>query len=262
MSDGKAAGGEGYLAALAHELKTPLGAILGYAELIAAGHGTAAQTKSHAAILWEAAQALSGTVDTMLDYARLQSGHAELAEESVDLAAAAESASRMLATSAANRDVGIDLRIPPDLPHMTGDARMMRQVILNLLSNAIKYGGEGRRVRLTARIDPRGRIILDVMDEGTGISDADAQLAMQPFERLNAASSVPGNGLGLPLTKALVELHDGSFRLIGTPGKGTRALCILPTARVQGPLPDGQHAFQFTRPPKAAPRTARRVNYF
>ncbi len=258
MTEPRAVQDEFFLSALAHELKTPLGAIMGYAELIASGHTTPEQNVDHAAILWEAAQALSGTVDTMLDYARLQSGQATLAEESVDIGAAATSAVRMLATSAAARRVAIELRIPPDLPRLTGDARMFRQIISNLLSNAIKYGAEDSKVRLTARIDGSGRMLLDVMDEGTGISAADAQLAMQPFQRLNAGANVPGHGLGLPLTKALIELHDGSFRLIGTPGRGTRALCILPAARVCGATTDDQHAFVFTRPPVSH----RRVNLF
>lgn len=245
------------VAVLAHELKTPVNAILGYSEMLASGNVPAERQADHAATLWEAAQALHVALDAILDMARLQAGEIDLADEEVDIAATVQSAARMLATSAAARRVRIDARIPPDLPAITGDPRMIRQILMNLMSNAIKYGAEAGRVRITARVDRAGRLLLDVMDDGEGIAPADVEAVMQPFGRGRATATIPGSGLGLPLTKTLVELHDGTFRLIGTPGKGTRAIVSLPAARIAGESGNGQGAFMFVRPPTGAPKPGR-----
>nr|WP_255536584.1 HAMP domain-containing sensor histidine kinase [Pacificimonas pallii] len=237
------------MSAFAHELKTPLGAIMGYAEMLAGGHVAPDRIERHAGMLWEAAQALSGTVDAMLDLARFSSGEMDMTDDSFHISDCIESAARMLATSASAHNVQIDMRVPPDLPPLLGDSRMMRQVVVNLLSNAIKYGPDGGRIRVTARIDRQGRMALEVMDNGPGISAAEIDVAMRPFGRLRRDNTIPGHGLGLPLTKALVELHEGTFRLVGTSGKGTRAIVLLPASRVQRVVAGGQESFIFSRPP-------------
>ncbi|MHB9881053.1 sensor histidine kinase [Pacificimonas sp. ICDLI1SI03] len=244
------AGGENdlFLATLAHELKTPLGAICGYAEMLAGGHVSPDRVGEHAAILWEAAQTLKGTVEAMLDLARLDQGELELDNSHFDLGLCAEAAVRTLITSVKVRGVTLDLAMPPHLPQIIGDSRMVTQILTNLISNAIKYGPEGGRVGISASVNATGQLLIDISDDGPGLSAEEAKVAMAPFGRVDRAERVPGHGLGLPLTKALVELHDGTLNLENQPGCGTHARVILPASRIVGGDADLQQAFVFCRP--------------
>jgi two-component system cell cycle sensor histidine kinase PleC len=238
-------------AQLSHELRTPVSAISGYSELIgmelAAGRTVAAA--DHNDIVWEAAQSLLGVIDSILDFARVAGDTAHIEESDVDVPALARTVARMMATIAAARGSVIRISMPDDLPPLVADLRMTRQVLVNLVSNALKYGGEGGEVMVSARIDKRGRMIIDVRDRGPGMSADAIETAMKPFKRLAETTDVaiPGNGLGLPLVKALVELHEGSFQLISSQGRGTRAVVTMPEGRVRKAEAGQQEAFAFQR---------------
>lgn len=237
---------------LGHELRTPINAIVGYAELIRGGLPMTADPRTQAAyvdIIWEAAHHLLGTIDSILDLTRIQANEVELRESEVGIGALVDSVRRLLASTAGVRSIDINLAIDPDLPPLWADARMLRQILINLIGNAIKYTYAGSMVTVGARLDRRGRMVIEVSDRGPGIPEEAIEFVMQPFKQLGRRSEegmMTGTGLGLPLVKALVELHDGSFRLLSTPGRGTRALVILPAGRVRGEQlrPQAEFAFQ------------------
>lgn len=241
------------LANLGHELRTPTTAIAGYSELIALSlqNGQTVSAGRQNDVVWEAAQSLLGAIDSILDIARLEARETNLAESEFEVPSIARAVLRMLATLVDARGAHVALDFPSDLPPLFADPRMVRQVLVNLVSNAIKYAGVGAKITVMARIDRRERMIIEVRDDGPGM-DADAiRAAMLPFRRAPglANGDVPGTGLGLPLVKALVELHDGEFQLLSTAGKGTRALVKLPAGRVRQQRRGRQEAFAFQRAP-------------
>ena len=247
------AGRNALIASLGHELRTPINAIVGYAELTCTTMADAGSTRcrDYVETIWEASQSLLGTIDSILDMSRLQAGVVELRESEVALPSLIEAIRRLLASGAAMRRVTLQADIADDLPRVWADARMLRQILINLVGNAIKYGHADSLVQINARCDKAGRMIIDVRDRGPGIPPEKLALVMQPFRQLDAEGERGmGAGLGLPLVKALVEMHEGSFRLLSTPGKGTRALVILPAGRVMGHADQaGQGAFAFRRLP-------------
>lgn len=235
---------------LSHELRTPVSAISGYSELVALGldSGCSVAAASQNAVIWEAAQSLLGTIDSMLDIARIEDGAAQLAESEFSPRELAEHVVRMVATLAETRGVTIVVEFAIDLPALFADRRMIRQIMVNLIANAIKYGAAGGEVTIAARIDRRDRMMIEVRDRGAGMSAKAIEAAMQPFRRGAAANDVlPGSGLGLPLVKALSELHEGTFQLLSSPGKGTSAIVTMPAGRVRTPRPGRQEAFAFQR---------------
>ncbi|MBB4631897.1 sensor histidine kinase [Sphingosinicella soli] len=235
---------------LSHELKTPINAISGYSELVALGlecgrtHAAASQN----AVIWEAAQGMLSTLDSVLDLARIEADAAPLDETDVDIRQLATSVLRMLATMAEARGAGVAVEMPADLPLLHADARMLRQILVNLANNALKYGGENVRLTIAARVDRAERMLIEVRDSGPGMSPRAIETAMKPFARgQDDTGMLAGSGLGLPLVKALTELHEGSFKLLSSPGRGTRAVVTMPPGRVRLDRRGRQEAFAFRR---------------
>ena len=237
------------LASLAHELRTPINAIMGYGELIARGP-TAGDAPRYADNLLEAAQALGATVDAMMDMARIESGRLRLSETKFDIARELSTAVRLLAAQAAARRVRIVITVDGDLPAVRGDKRLLRQVFTNLISNAIKYGAEGEQVHVDVSTPEAGGMRIAVSDTGAGMDSCDVERAFLPFERLGQErqGKVPGSGLGLPLAKALVELHSGRIEVASEPDTGTSVAVVLPSERLAGAANGPQRAFRFSLP--------------
>ena len=219
-----------FIAAMSHEFRTPLHSVLGFAELIVAdGHRESAACRDYAAEILRSGQRLAGLVDDILDFSKLQSGRLELCDEEVDLrelAAGAAAASRGEVEQA-----GLTLRcaLPEGLPAVRGDARRLRQALGKLLSNAIKFTPKGGEVRLAAaRLGDE--VLLSVSDTGVGLAPGSIAAALEPFGQADAALSrrFEGGGLGLPISKALLELHGGALRLASPgPGRGVTATMVL-----------------------------------
>lgn len=225
------------VANLGHELRTPINAIIGYAELIMASQGGrgSGPGPGYIDVIWEAAHHMLGTIDSILDLTRIEADAVELRESLIDVGGLMRSVGRMLSSSASVREIRILVTAPPDLPKLRGDARMLRQILINLVTNAIKYARGETDVSLSARIDRGKFMVIEVRDQGPGIPREALKLIMQPFQQLatHGFGAIGGTGLGLPLVKALVELHGGRFRLISAPGQGTRAVVVLPPSRIQ-----------------------------
>jgi len=226
-----------FLAQMSHELRTPLNAILGFSEVMKSeifGAHTVPVYKEYSADIHNSGVHLLNLINEILDLSRIESGHYELNEEAVSLTQIVEDCHHLLNLRAKHRGLAIHESFEPELPRLWGDERAVRQICLNLLSNAIKFTPEGGRVTLLAMLDPGGGLRLEVRDTGVGVAAADIPKAMEPFGQVNNALTRrhQGAGLGLPISRALVELHRGRFLFASEPGVGTIVTVLLPADRV------------------------------
>ncbi|WGM38682.1 ATP-binding protein [Caulobacter sp. NIBR1757] len=224
-----------FLANMSHELRTPLNAINGFSEIMVAemyGPMGDGRYKDYANDIHNSGQHLLALINDILDMSKIEAGKMNLKFEPISLEDVTEDAVRLVRNraEAAGLEVGIEF---PHLPEVEGDYRAIKQVLLNLLSNAIKFTPRGGRV--TVRAEPRRdvlgeRIRVSVTDTGIGISREDLARLAQPFEQVESQHSktTQGTGLGLALTKSLVELHEGSLEMDSAPGEGTTVSFSLP----------------------------------
>jgi two-component system, cell cycle sensor histidine kinase PleC len=238
-----------FFAQLSHECRTPLNAILGYADLLQSLADNPMRTKRAAESIHEAGEHLLSMVEAVLDMAKVRAGTFDLSESDVSVNDICERAMRMCAGLALSRGVKIATRLPASLPLVRGDARVLSQILINLLSNAIKVSPEGTTVTLSATRASKGRLSLSVEDNGPGIPADALERIMQPFEQLDPLRDMKtGTGLGLSLVRAFAELHDGLFQIVSEVGVGTKMIIILPSSRVIKAARHGQqHEFRFTR---------------
>jgi signal transduction histidine kinase len=173
-------------------------------------------------------------INDILDLSKVEAGKVELREERVDVAVTVERCLRLLRPRADAAEITLESRIDDTLPALLGDARKVKQVLINLLSNAVKFTEPGGRVTVEAACDDKGGLSITVSDTGIGMAPEDIPVALQPFGQLDSAldRKYEGTGLGLPLSKSLVELHGGAFEIDSAPGKGTRVTARFPHERV------------------------------
>ena len=224
-----------FLANMSHELRTPLNAINGFSEIMIAemyGPLGDARYKDYATDILNSGQHLLALINDILDMSKIEAGKMALRFEPLSLEEVAEDALRLVRNRA--EAAGLALRRDfTDLPEVEADYRAIKQVLLNLLSNAIKFTPRGGRITLHAerRDDPLGeRVRIRVQDTGIGIPPDDLARLARPFEQIESqhAKTQQGTGLGLALTKALVEMHGGLLDLRSAPGQGTSAIFSLP----------------------------------
>ncbi|MFN7179719.1 sensor histidine kinase [Hyphomonas sp.] len=217
-----------FFASLGHDLKTPLNAILGYAEVMQAElMGPMPEPYAdYPAIIHESGTDLLLLVDDILDLARAEAGQPRLDPEPIDLSASAESVIRQLDGQATRIGVTLKLMTEGEV-WADADARAVRQIWQNLVSNAIKYSGSGKTVILETCIEG-GAALLAVTDRGAGIAAADLAKLTEPFAQGTGAK--PGTGLGLSVVRRFAELHGGALKIESKPGKGTRVEVTLPRA--------------------------------
>lgn len=219
-----------FFASLGHDLKTPLNAIIGYADMMRHGvRGPLPEAyQDYPAIIHDSGQELLLMVEDMLDLARADADRQRLEPEPVDLAASAKAVIRQLDNQAERAGVKLRLKAEDDV-WAQADARAVRQIWQNLISNAIKYSENGSAVVLEAAIEGNAAI-LSVTDKGAGMSEEDVRLALEPFAQGGNARGVKGTGLGLAVVKRFAELHGGQIDIRSAPGKGTRVSVTLPRA--------------------------------
>ena len=232
-----------FLANMSHELRTPLNAIIGFSEIIKDqmfGPLGQPQYVEYANDIYNSGALLLSLINDILDMSKIESGKRELAENALDIEHVIEAVARLVSSRAKMGKLKFSVRVPHDLPSLRGEERAIKQILTNLLTNAIKFTPEGGTVSLVASMDSLGRMALQVQDTGIGMAAQDIPLALAPFGQIESALSRKnqGTGLGLPLTKALVELHGGVFDLQSEIGKGTTATVIFPTSRVIAKLAD------------------------
>ena len=172
-------------------------------------------------------------IGDILDIAKAESGNAELDEQPVDLGEIAMASVRLIDPRAHSGQIRVETRIAPGLPKIDADARRLKQVLINLLANAVKFTPPGGRVAVEADLAPDGGARLIVRDTGIGMRPEDIPRALEPFSQVDNALSrrFEGTGLGLPLSRKLVELHGGNLAIESILDHGTTVTVTLPPSR-------------------------------
>ena len=212
-----------FLSGMSHELRTPLTAILGFAQLMVASNPPPApgQKRSLDQIL-KAGWYLLELINEILDLAVVESGKLKLVMQSVSVASVLVECEAIVEVDAERRGIKLHFEAPPALAHVHADRTRLKQALINLLSNAIKYNIEGGSVRLSFNVDDPQHLRICIEDTGSGLTAAEIGQLFQPFNRLGQESRTePGTGIGLVMTKQLIELMGGRIGVNSTQGKGS-----------------------------------------
>jgi two-component system cell cycle sensor histidine kinase PleC len=223
-----------FLANMSHELRTPLNAINGFSEIMVAemyGPLGDRRYQEYARDILGSGQHLLALINDILDMAKIEAGKLNLRFEPVSIEEVAEDALRLVRNRAEAAGLVLTADLPP-APDIEADYRAVKQILLNLLSNAVKFTPRGGRVVLRAEVTPDA-VKLIVRDTGIGISREDLERLARPFEQVEHQHSKTqqGSGLGLALTKSLIEMHGGDLKLDSEPGMGTAVSVTLPRRR-------------------------------
>ncbi len=226
-----------FLAAMSHEFRTPLNAIIGFADLILAellGPLGNDRYREYLADIRRSAQHLTDMIADIVDLSKVESGRMELVEQPVDIAALMSEAMVMVRQQAAKGGCSLVNNVPGNLPSVRADSRRLKQVFLNLLSNAVKFTPPGGQVRIGAEVTGDGALKVAVADTGVGIADEDLPRVTEAFMQGNIAVSrkYEGAGLGLPLAKELIERHGGRLEIDSVLHEGTTVTLWLPPTRL------------------------------
>jgi two-component system cell cycle sensor histidine kinase PleC len=230
-----------FLATMSHELRTPLNAIMGFSEVmkdeIFGPHATAAY-RDYAADIHGSGQHLLQLINEILDLSRIEAGRYELQEEAVQLAWVVSECSHMLNLRAKAKNQVLHEFIDPSLPRIWADERAVRQIVLNVLSNAIKFTPPAGEITIKVGWTSSGGQYLSVKDTGPGIPEEEIPVVMSSFGRGSLAikTAEQGSGLGLPIVKGLVDIHNGGFQLKSKPREGTEVIVTFPAIRVMDTL--------------------------
>ena len=241
-----------FLANMSHELRTPLNAINGFSEMMTTqiyGPLGDPRYKEYAHDILSSGQHLLALINDILDMAKIEAGKLTLRFEMVDLEDVVEDAVRLMRNRSETSGLTVSIELPPNLPEVQADYRALKQVLLNLLSNALKFTPRGGRVTIKAEVVPDlrnsedDRVRLSVTDTGIGIAKEDLARLARPFEQIESQHSktTQGTGLGLALTKSLVEMHLGQFELSSEPGQGTTAGFTIPIRRPKSDSASGRN---------------------
>jgi len=224
-----------FLANMSHELRTPLNAIIGFSEVLSSAlfGPLDARYRDYAQDIHGSGHHLLQIINDLLDLSKVEAGRLELHDERVQIAAMFEACRRMVSDRAAAASVQLDIELTK--LEVTGDELRLEQVLLNLVSNAVKFTPSGGKVRVGASLTPAGGIAVFVADAGIGMTADEIPRALQPFGQIDNSLTRPhgGTGLGLPLAKRLVELHDGTLTVESEPGRGTTVTFALPAERTR-----------------------------
>lgn len=213
-----------FLANMSHEIRTPLTAVIGFADLMAAAPGVPEQAQTYTARIQVAGKALLALVNDILDVSRIEAGQVELDVKPCALQALIQETLELLQLSADRKGLALILHREGLPEHVTADRARLRQVLLNLISNAIKFTAHGS-VTMDARYRPDrdGRLCVRITDTGPGISDNDKLRLFHRFSQIDASNTrqFGGAGLGLAISKGLIELMGGEIGLESIEGRGS-----------------------------------------
>ncbi len=226
-----------FLANMSHELRTPLNAIIGFSEMMkneTFGKLGSEKYKEYLGDIHLSARHLLEIINEVLDMSKIEAGRVELDESFIEISDLVFSVSRMAASRAFSSGLTIVEDIEEDLPPLYADVRLVRQILINLVTNAVKFSRNAGEIRIGARMNKNNELEVIVEDEGIGIAPDQIEQALEPFGQVSNpdhASRFQGTGLGLPLAKAMAELHGGALRLISEVGEGTTVTVIFPAHR-------------------------------
>ncbi len=226
-----------FLANVSHELRTPLNAILGFSEVMKNelfGPLGSDQYCEYAADIFDSGCHLLSLISDILDVSKIEAGKFELDEAESSLQEVIGSCLRLVEARAEQGGVELAVNTMDDMPLVYADPRKLKQIILNLLSNAVKFTPEDGHVEVRTRIEPGGRFLIEIVDDGIGIAESDLTKVMEPFGQADSSLNrrFEGTGLGLPIARSYARAHGGDLVLDSKLGVGTTALIYLPPDRL------------------------------
>ena len=226
-----------FLAAMSHELRTPLNAVIGFSEVIKSetfGPVGNEQYRDYANDIHDSGQHLLGLINDILELSKIESGIEELYEGTIETPEIVRSAVKLVGHRAERNGIKLVLDLQDPLPALRADERKLKQILGNLLSNAIKFTEAGGKVTLSVWCRRDNGYVFQIADTGIGIAPEDIPKALSRFSQIDGDLSrqYEGAGLGLPLTKALVDQHGGTLDLQSQVGVGTTVTVRFPTERI------------------------------
>jgi len=229
-----------FLANMSHELRTPLNAILGFSEMMKReilGPVSPPKYRDYVDDIHHMGSHLLSLVNDILEMSKVEAGESQLQESEFSVRETVEESIRTVTAAYRDRSSSVVLDRQSTLPRLFADRRMFTQMVLNLMSNAVKYTPESGRIRVNGVLAENGTFRLSVSDTGIGMSDQEINEAFEPFRRVDHAltSNFEGIGLGLPLTKAMIEMHGGKLEVASVSNRGTTATLVFPAERVRRP---------------------------
>ncbi|NCT40628.1 MAG: PAS domain S-box protein [Alphaproteobacteria bacterium] len=227
-----------FLANMSHELRTPMNAIIGFSEMILKEtFGPIGNDKyiEYIGDVHTSAGHLLEIINEVLDMSKIEAGRIELDESEVCMSELIKSVFRMMESRIFGKDLVLHQDLEPDLPYIFADQRLMRQVLINLITNSIKFSNPGGNIYINAKMVENNIMQVTIRDEGIGIPKDKLKQAMEPFGQVTDKaenSGQQGTGLGLPLAKAMIQLHQGSIMLDSDTGQGTTVIFRIPPTRI------------------------------
>jgi signal transduction histidine kinase len=225
-----------FLANMSHELRTPLNAILGFSEMIERGMFGPINAKyaDYASDIHRSGRHLLELVNDVLDLAKLEAGKLDLRETDLYLPELVDDCLALVRGKADAGQVRLSRELAHDALYLRADARATRQILLNFLSNAVKFTPENGSVIVRSAVEADGALSLCVTDSGIGMSSDEIEVALSPFGQVDSkiSSKHEGTGLGLPISKSLMELHGGTLTVTSKPNAGTTLRALFPAERV------------------------------
>ena len=215
-----------------------MNAVIGFAEALQTGMFGKAPTpkfEEYVNDIHDAGRHLLAVINDVLEMSAIAAGKVDLHEEPVCVGKVVETAIRLIASLAEKGQVTVCDEVPPDLPALHADERRLKQIVLNLLSNAVKFTPRNGTVGISTHLTPAGQMGIVISDNGIGMDEAGITKALTLFGQVDSslARSHQGSGLGLPLVKALVELHGGTLSIASEMGVGTTVTITFPAERVE-----------------------------
>ncbi len=226
-----------YLSGVSHELRTPLNTIFGYTQLMESDAGLDDKNRNIATVIRRSSEHLSDVIEGLLEISKIEARKLELHRDTVDLRALIQQLDEMFRPLAESKGIELFVDCQPELPRfVTVDEKRLRQILLNLLSNAIKFTLEGQVILDISYRNQVARMV--VKDSGIGIAEQDRNKVFEPFERLSESKArmISGTGLGLPISRLLVEMMGGNLEFQSEPGVGSAFYLTLFLPSVAGKL--------------------------
>lgn len=217
-----------FLSSMSHELRTPLNAVIGFSDLLLLKEDLEAEVKHDISLIKQSGDHLLYLVDELLDLSRIESGAMTVTLDDIPVHSVLEECETLIHAIA--EQSGIKLMLETDSPYVVkADHARLKQVLLNLLSNAVKYNQDGGEVFLRVQKRSEDLLRINIVDTGRGIPEEQLDKLFVPFERLGQQhSTIQGTGIGLTITRKLIELMHGSIGVSSTLGKGTNFWIDLP----------------------------------
>jgi len=234
-----------FISLVSHELRTPLTAIKGWGETMKGALETdPALLEKGTNVIVRESERLSGLVEELLDFSRMQSGHFSFDMQRIDILAEIEEAVYMYTEPARQAGVTLETALPEQVPPIVGDAGRLKQVFINIIDNAVKYSTTGGNVTINLA-EEKGCIHITVTDCGVGIPAADVEHVKEKFYKAN--KTVRGSGIGLAVADQIIKQHNGLLLIKSREGEGTSVTIVLPTE---------PQDYSTTKAEKAAEKTA------